>query len=191
MSHSIEPPRQRSDAQRNRESILEAAVLELERDPDVSLSSIGKRAGVGQGTLYRHFPDREALLWAVYGGEVTALADRAATLLESEEPVDALRAWLSALGQFALSKAGVGGGMRTHALPAEKSVRPGYAEVVRAIDELIDANHRAGSVRPDVTSSDLILLIAAIWQMQPGHGSEERIERLFDLAVLAIATPVR
>src|SRR5580704_11876871 len=85
----------RSDAQRNRERILEVAKQEFTRSgANASLEEIAKKAGVGPGTLYRHFSTREELLVAVYRSEVEKLAGAALTLADTLPPVEALRAWL-------------------------------------------------------------------------------------------------
>src|ERR1700754_2549191 len=86
----------RKDAQRNRERLLEVARAHLKRSDDrISLEAIAREAGVGIGTLYRHFPTREDLVAAVYRAERTRLADSAGTLLETHAPLDALRAWFA------------------------------------------------------------------------------------------------
>ncbi|GAB3209616.1 TetR/AcrR family transcriptional regulator [Marinactinospora thermotolerans] len=177
---------QRADAQRNRERILKAAVVELARDADVSLSAIGKRAGVGQGTLYRHFPDREALLWAVHQREVEGLVGSAHELTEATEPDRALRAWMSQLARFALTKAGLGGVTRQTDGAEDTSARPGYALVIGAIETLLAANRRAGTIRPDITVEDFVILVSGLWQIAPDERWEARAERLLDLVMAAL-----
>ncbi|GAA1056934.1 TetR family transcriptional regulator [Agromyces luteolus] len=185
----IEAPRQRADAIRNRDRILEAAVVELARDPDASLSAIGKRAGVGQGTLYRNFPDREALLWAVYRREVQELVDSADRLLSETDPASALREWMGALSRFALAKADLGPAMRPAVKAEDKTARPGYAQVVDAVATLLTAGQEAGVIRSDITSEDFVALIAGIWQIPAGAGWEPRMTRLLDLVMDALRTP--
>lgn len=180
----------RADAQRNRERILEAAVAALSRDSGASLSAIGKLAGVGQGTLYRHFPDREALIWAVYEREVADLVARAEQLLAQVPPRQALREWMSHLARFALTKADLGAAMNGPISPQEKAARPGYARVVQAVDGLLAANRAAGTVRPDATARDFTALIAGLWQIRPDGDGEARAERLLDLIVIALSAKV-
>src|SRR3981189_2908491 len=91
---------QRSDALKNREAILQAAHDALAESPHASLNSIAKRAGVGPGTLYRHFPTREALVLAVYRHDVQQLVDSAPVLLEEHSPLDALRLWFDRLAHY-------------------------------------------------------------------------------------------
>lgn len=180
----------RADAQRNRERILEAAVKALSRDSSASLSAIGKLAGVGQGTLYRHFPDREALIWAIYEREVDDLVARAEQLLADRPPRTALREWMSHLARFALTKADLGAAMNAPIDPREKAARPGYARVVQAVDGLLAANRAAGTVRPDATAQDFTGLIAGLWQIRPDADGTARAERLLDLIVVALSAEV-
>lgn len=179
----------RADAQRNRERILEAAVEALSHDSAASLSAIGKRAGVGQGTLYRHFPDREALIWAVYEREVGELVTGAEKLLAEVPPRRALREWMSHLARFALTKADLGAAMNEPISAEAKAARPGYARVVNTIDELLAANRAAGTIRADVTAQDFTSLIAGLWQIRPGAEGEARAQRLLDLIVIALSAP--
>ena len=177
----------RADAQRNRDRILAAAVESLAEDNAASLSAIGKRAGVGQGTLYRHFPDREALIWAVYEREVDELVTEAEKLLAKVPPRRALREWVSRLARFALTKADVGAAMNVPTSAEAKAARPGYSRVVDAIDKLLAANRDVGTIRADVTTQDFTSLIAGLWQIRPGGDGEARAQRLLDLIVIALS----
>ncbi len=110
-SRSTETP-QRADAQRNRERILAVAVTELTRDADTPLSVIAKKACVGQGTFYRNFPSREALVLELYRYEMQQVADSADQLLGSREPDRALREWMDRLTRFSMTKAGLADAIR-------------------------------------------------------------------------------
>lgn len=180
----------RADAQRNRERILEAAAQALSRDNGASLSAIGKLAGVGQGTLYRHFSDREELIWAVYEREVDDLVRGAEELLETLPPQRALRVWMSRLARFALAKADLGAAMNGRIDPQEKAARPGYDRVVQAIDGLLAANRAAGTVRPDATVQDFASLVAGLWQIRPDADGSARAERLLDLILIALSAEI-
>src|ERR1700754_2562002 len=104
----------RADAQRNRDRLLEAALTEFtEQGPDATLDAIAKAAGVGIGTLYRHFPTKEALVAAVYRTELERVSAAAPELLQELDPGPALRAWMGRFFDSALTKAGSAG-----ALPA-------------------------------------------------------------------------
>ena len=100
--------RPRADAVRNRERVLEAAKAVFSAGgPDASLEAVARRAGVGIGTLYRHFPTREALFEAVYRREVEQLGELAEQLKSEAEPVDALRRWLRSNVEFVATKKGM------------------------------------------------------------------------------------
>src|SRR3954468_3222846 len=100
--------RPRADAVRNREIVLEAAKAVFSSGgPDASLEAVAKRAGVGIGTLYRHFPTREALFEAVYRREVEQLSELAERLKTAKDPVDALRRWLRSNVAFVATKKGM------------------------------------------------------------------------------------
>ena len=159
-----EPRRMRADAQRNYTKLLDAAsaaFLEHGAD-DVSLEEIARRAGVGIGTLYRHFPTRQALLEAVYRDQVELLEARAEELLKTEPPGDALADWLRALMKFSSSK---------HTLISALLASPGKdselisscSKVMRdAADALVARAQEAGVVRPDADSGDVIRLVHAV-----------------------------
>jgi AcrR family transcriptional regulator len=174
---------QRSDAQRNRERILEVALAELSRAVDVPLSLIAKKAGVGQGTFYRNFPNREALVLEVYRHEVQQLTDAATELLKTRAPDRALREWMDQLARFALAKAGLSDAMRQIVGTTDGPAQPGYALVVEAIEALLAANHEVGAIRPGVTAGDFILAIAGIWQIDSRGDWQAQSTRLLDIVM--------
>jgi AcrR family transcriptional regulator len=177
----------RSDAQRNRDRIIDVTFAELEADPDVALRTIAQRAGVGQGTLYRNFSDREALLWAVHHREAERLGGAGDELLERLAPLPALREWMRRLAAFAVAHTDLARAMHQSVGPAE--VRPGRTLCADALSTLLAANQRAGTVRPDVTREDLLLALAGIWQLSDSDMSARaaRAERLIDIVVAGIA----
>src|ERR1700739_4329668 len=99
-----ESQRGRSDARRNRDAILAAALEALTESPDASLNAIARRAGIANATLYRHFPTREDLVLATYEREVAKLVDAADVLLRRQPPSDALRSWVERLARYAVTK---------------------------------------------------------------------------------------
>src|SRR5258708_20573564 len=107
----------RANARQNRERILRAAWEVLLESTEASLNSIAKKAGVGIGTLYRHFPTREALVLEVYRHEVQQAAAAAPALLSRLEPLDALREWMERLAQYGLTKAGLADALSSIASP--------------------------------------------------------------------------
>ncbi|MEX3106744.1 MULTISPECIES: TetR/AcrR family transcriptional regulator [unclassified Streptomyces] len=178
----------RADAQRNRERILEVALAELSRAQDVPLSRIAKRAGVGQGTFYRNFPNREALVLEVYRHEVRLLTDAAAHLLATRPPDRALREWMDQLARFAVAKAGLSDTMSRIVGSSDARAQPGYAVVAEAIDTLLTANHEAGTIRPGVTFADFVLLIAGIWQIDSAGDWQGQASVLLDVVMDGLRT---
>jgi AcrR family transcriptional regulator len=177
-------PHLRSDAQRNRERILEVALAELSRAADTPLSAIAKKAGVGQGTFYRNFPNREALVLEIYRHEVQQVADTASVLLESGEPDRALRAWMDHLARFAMTKAGLGDAIRQAlSTSSGKAAKPGHTPVIDAADLLLRACEEAGTIRPGVTTDDFMLAIAGLWQLAPHENWQPQATRLLDLVM--------
>ncbi|CAL9281053.1 TetR/AcrR family transcriptional regulator [Streptomyces sp. SudanB182_2057] len=173
----------RSDAQRNRERILEVAVAELSRCADAPLSGIAKKAGVGQGTFYRNFPNRESLVLEIYRHEMQQVADSARHLLDSRAPDEALRAWMDRLSEFAMTKAGLADAIRQVTGAPGGPAKPSPMPVARAAELLLRANEEAGTIRPGVTADDFLLAIAGLWQLDPGDEWRPRATRLLDLVM--------
>ncbi|MEV0095922.1 TetR/AcrR family transcriptional regulator [Streptomyces sp. NPDC050738] len=183
MRHPEKQSALRSDAQRNRERILEVALAELTRSADAPLSAIARKAGVGQGTFYRNFPSREALVLEVYRYEVQQVAEAADQLLCTRAPEIALREWMDRLAQYAMAKAGLAAALRqaTAAYGAMKSLAHG--PLTEAVAQLLAANEKAGTIRPGVTPDDFMLAIAGLWMIDPHGDWESRAGRLLDLVM--------
>ncbi|MFE0175347.1 TetR/AcrR family transcriptional regulator [Streptomyces sp. NPDC059002] len=173
----------RSDAQRNRERILEVALAELTAAGDTPLSAIAKKAGVGQGTFYRNFPHREALVLEVYRYEVQQVADCAAQLLCTRPPDQALREWMDRLAQYAMAKAGLADAMRRATSARGSLAGVGHGPVTEALTLLLRANEEAGTIRPGMTPDDFLLAIAGLWQIDPHGDWQPRARRLLDLVM--------
>lgn len=178
----------RSDAQRNRERILEAALTELTRCADVPLSTIAKKAGVGQATFYRNFPDRGALVLEVYRYEMQQVADAAARLLRTRPPDRALREWMDRLARFALAKAGLAHAIQQATSAPGKPAKPGHGPVHAAAELLLNAAEQAGTIRPGVSADDFFLAIAGLWQIDPHGDWQPRVTRLLDLVMDGLRT---
>jgi AcrR family transcriptional regulator len=176
---------QRSDAQRNRERILEVALVELSHSADVPMSVIAKKAGVGQGTLYRNFPNREALIMEVYRHEVQQLTEHAAELLKTKEPDQALRTWMDRL---IMAKTGLADALRQAAGATAGPEPSGYSLVYGSIKTLLNANHEAGTIRPGVTADDFLLAIVGIWQIDIRGDWHAKTTRLLDLVMDGLRT---
>ncbi|MEZ7155035.1 TetR/AcrR family transcriptional regulator [Streptomyces althioticus] len=191
-SRSTETP-QRADAQRNRERILAVAVTELTRSADTPLSVIAKKAGVGQGTFYRNFPSREALVMEIYRHELRQVAESADQLLCTREPDRALREWMDGLARFGMTKAGLADAIRQATSAPDGPAKPGHDSLLSATDRLLRACEKAGSIRPGVTADDLILALGGLWQLDPESDWRPRAARLFDLVMdgLRVGAPGR
>lgn len=173
----------RSDAQRNRERILQVALVELTRSANAPLSAIAKKAGVGQGTFYRNFPNREALIVEIYHHEVQQVAGTAAQLLDTRTPDQALREWMDRLARFALTKVGLAEALRATTLAQGTLTRLGHSAMSSAATLLLTANEKAGTIRPGVTSEDFFLAIAGLWQIDAHGDWQPRAARLLDLVM--------
>src|SRR6201985_2091857 len=161
----------RSDARRNRDAILAAALEALTASPNASLNAIAKRAGVANATLYRHFPSREELVLATYQHEVQRLVDAAGQLLREQAPIDALRSWVERLARYAVTKHGLADALRKATTPgSDLYSTETYAAIVAALDRLLQANISAGTLRPDLDAEDVILALAGLWQLDPDRG---------------------
>jgi AcrR family transcriptional regulator len=171
----------RADAQQNRGRILQAAYDAFAESDDASLNSIAKRAGVGAGTLYRHFPTREALILAVYRHDVQVLADSVAEVLVECEPLDAFRMWFDRLADYVRIKHGLGEAL--HSAAVQDLVNETYAPVTAAVGELLAACEAAKVLRPGLDPADVLLLMGFLWRVGPGEDGKAQAARLFDLVV--------
>lgn len=150
----------RRDAQQNRERIVTAAATVISDDgPDASLDKIATRAGVGAGTLYRHFPTRSDLLAAVFEDRIIELSDRAAALSQHQPPGVALAEWVAAMLDHALTDNGL---LAALTLTGTKPEIDCSAMILSAAAALLDRAQDAGEIRADVTADDVLRLIIGI-----------------------------
>jgi AcrR family transcriptional regulator len=171
----------RADALLNRQRILSVAYKAFAEDPDVSLNTIGKLAGVGAGTLYRHFPTREDLILAVYRQELQSIVDSVHDLVAEYPPLEALRTWLLRLADFARVKHGLGEALQT---AAGKDVDDeSHTLVTEAVAVLLQACEKAGEVRPGLEAADVLLLMGFLWSRAAGDAGEQQARRVLDLAI--------
>ena len=174
----------RADAQRNRDKLLTAATQAFaEHGEDVALETIAARAGVGIGTLYRHFPSREALVAAAYRNEVDALCAAAADLLASLPADQALRAWTERFADYIATKRAMGDALRS----AAGSDSPLFADtrerILGALRLLLDAGAAAGTVRADADPKDVMRVINGIWYLPNGPEWRADVGRMLDLVI--------
>jgi len=174
----------RADARRNYERLLSAALAAFAEHgaDDASLEEIARRAGVGIGTLYRHFPTRQALLEAVYRDQVEALRARADELRESDSPADALAAWLRALVAFSSTKHSLTTALLA-TLDKDSDLLSACSTVIcGAADTLLTRAQQAGVVRADADARDLIRLVHAVnLATQRGPTDPGQTDRLLGL----------
>ena len=190
---TTQPPKAlRADAQRNIERLLDAARARFAKEgPDASLDDIARDAGVGSGTLYRHFPTRVALLEAVYRDEVARLCAEGDRLLESDtEPGEALAEWLRVYVSFGAMKRGLMGPLTT-ALGQDSDLFSTCKTMVRSTGgRLVEQAQKAGTIRGDVEISDVLTLASAISHAGEltGEGSDLS-ERLLSVAIDGLRRP--
>jgi AcrR family transcriptional regulator len=171
----------RANAQLNRERILRAAWEALLESTDASLNSIAKRAGVGIGTLYRHFPTREALVLEVYRHEVRSAADAAPALLGRLEPLAALREWMERLAQYGMTKVGLADALSVAS--HESLAAEAYEPIIGALSLLLRANEEAGTVRAGLDPDDVLLIMGFLWRIDPESDWRSRSGRLLDILI--------
>lgn len=171
---SVRKPR--ADAERNRERLLEAAKAGFsETGPDVTLDEIARRAGVGIGTLYRHFPTRDAIVEAVYRRDVQQLAAAAGGLLETLSPGEALRAWLRLLVDYVSAKKVIVAALSPASGGPTALYAASGASITDAVTMLVERAIAAGDIRPDVTADDLMRVLAGFYgSASPGWEASAR-----------------
>ena len=174
----------RADSARNRERLL-AAAAEVFRagDGQGSLEAVAKTAGVGVGTLYRHFPTREALFEAVYRREVEALARLAETLAASEPPLPALRLWLREEVRLVATKRGMLTALALAVDSGSEIYAFSFRHLTRAVGLLLDRCVAAGEIRGDVGAADLLQALVGLCLMSKQPDWEDNVIRLMDVFV--------
>ena len=170
----------RADAQANKDRILEAARDALAADPTASLNSIGKAAGVGAGTLYRHFPSRESLVLAAYRKEIDTCVALAPILLTKHPPLQAFRIWCDRLAKFGRMKYGVAD--IVHAATSDQDTQETYQQMLGAVRQLFAACEALGDIRPESNPEDFLVFVGLLWRIPPTTAGEARIKRLLALA---------
>ena len=184
--HSRKP---RADAVRNRERVLEAAkVVFSAGGPEASLEAVARRAGVGIGTLYRHFPTREALFEAVYRHEVQQLTDLAEQLKQEDDPVDALRQWLRSIVRFVATKKGMSAALALTFQSTSELAAFSIERLTKAIGSLLDRAVAAGEMRADVGPEDLLRALIGMCYMHDQPGWQKSVLRLLDVFIDGLRT---
>ena len=182
------PPR-RADARRNYDRLLAAAAQAFAEHgaDDVSLEEIARRAGVGIGTLYRHFPARQALLEAVYQDQVDGLDALAAKLLTAESPAAALAEWIRAFAAFGRTKRSLSSALIA-TLGKKSELMSSCAVILRnRTDELLTRAQQAGEARADVKGADIMRLThGLIMATDVAPADTEQADRMMSLVIAGL-----
>jgi AcrR family transcriptional regulator len=174
----------RTDAQRNRGRILEVAKDAFARSgANTSLDEIAKEAGVGPGTLYRHFPAREDLLQAVYRTELEKLAAAEGKLTQTMTPIEALRAWLLLFIDAVAAKKLIAPALNTLVGDHKKVFEASYAQMHEAIRRLVEHAISSGDIRKDLDPMDLLRALIGVSNVASGPDWQQSARRLVDILI--------
>ncbi|GAB2672664.1 TetR/AcrR family transcriptional regulator [Saccharopolyspora gloriosae] len=177
----------RADARRNREKVLAAACAAFtDAEGTVSLEAVARDAGVGIGTLYRHFPTREALVEAVYAAELDDVVASATALLDELPPDAALRAWMERYAAFVATKRGMLDTLRAGWESGSMAAPATRERITTAIESILAAGVRAGSLRADVAADDVVALLLGVFFSAAAEAAPEKTARRLDLILDAV-----
>ena len=190
MSDRTQPKRPRADAERNRARLLDAAQAAFASGQEpVALEQIARDAEVGIGTLYRHFPTREALVEALYRQELADLCASAGDLLQAHSPEGALRRWMDQFADYVAAKREMAEALRAVFASGAVTVSQARGELTVAVRQILDAGIADGTLRDDVRPEDVVAMIVGIFTATSIAGGREQLERMFDLLVDAVRRP--
>jgi AcrR family transcriptional regulator len=174
----------RADAIRNRERLLEVAKDAFTRSgANASLEEIAKQAGVGPGTLYRHFPTREALLQAVYRSELEKLSAAEQKLAKELPPIEALRAWLLLFVDAIAAKQLIAPAVNTLVGDPKKMFESSYAQMWEAVRVLVKRAIRSGDIRKDLDPLDLLRALIGVANVATSPDWQQSARRLVDILI--------
>lgn len=181
------PRTPRADAARNRDRLVQAARAALTAaGGPVPLEGIAREAGVGIGTLYRHFPTREALVEAVYAAELDDVTGSAPALLQELPPDAALRAWMERYASFISTKRGMADTLRAGWASGRIATPATRERITRAIATLLASGGETGSLRADVEPQDVTVMLLGIFLVSEADDSPQQTGRLIDLVMDAL-----
>lgn len=179
----------RADAQRNRIRLLETAKAAFaEKGAGASFDEIARTAGVGPGTLYRHFPNRDALIEAVYRNETEQLVAAAARLAESHSPTDALREWLLLFVDYVVTKQGMYEALNSIAGGTSELYAASTEQLKRAMTGLTDRAVASGDIRLGLDPFDLLRALAGVANVSAGPDGRQAAKRMVDILITGIRT---
>jgi AcrR family transcriptional regulator len=174
----------RADAQRNRERILEVAKTEFtQRGVSVCLDEVARQAGVGAGTLYRHFPTRDSLLEAVYRSEVEKLAAAEQQLSATLAPVEALKAWMLLFVDYVAAKQIIAPALNTLVGKPSKLFDPSGTLIKAAINQLVARAVASGDIRADLDPIDLLRALVGVSNVASEPGWTQSAKRLVHILI--------
>jgi len=174
----------RADAQRNRDRLLKAAKAALARHgAEFSLDDVARQAKLGVGTLYRHFPTRDALIEAVYRAEVEALAAAAVRLSEDHPPLEALREWMRLFVDYIATKHLIAPALNSMVGGSSRLFAASGGQVKAAIGALVARAVAAGDIRPDLDPFDLLRALVGVANVATSPDWEASAKRLVDILI--------
>jgi AcrR family transcriptional regulator len=174
----------RTDARRNRERILEVAKEAFTRSgANASLDDIAREAGVGAGTLYRHFPTRDALLEAVYRSEVEKLAAAERKFAQTKPPMEALRAWMLLFVDYIATKQIIAPALNTLVGGSSKVFEASRAQIQGAIQALVKRAIKSGDIRRDLDPVDLLRALIGVSNVATSPDWQQSARRLVDILI--------
>ena len=178
------PRKPRADALLNRQRILDVAKEAFARHgANASLDDIASEAGVGPGTLYRHFPTRDALIEAVYRTEVERAAAAAKKFSESLPPIEALRAWMLLFVDYIATKQIIGPALNSLVGGPSKLYEGSRVQIKEAIDSLVGRAIKSGDIRRDLEPFDLLLALIGVSHVASGPDWQQSARRLVDILI--------
>lgn len=190
MSSETAQRRPRADAIRNRDRLLEAAkAVFLAGGAEASLEAVARAAGVGIGTLYRHFPTREDLFEAVYRREVDQLVDLGATLLQLPDPVEALRLWINASVDFIAAKKGMAAAFALSFNTPSDWQRTAADRMTGAINALMVRAASVGAIRADIGGEEVLRAVIGMCYMTDKPGWQPTVVRLVEIFIDGLRAP--
>lgn len=178
-------PSMRADAQRNRERILETArIVVAEQGTEASLRGIARDAGVGLGTLYRHFPTRDDLLQEVLQSSFDDLTERAGVLAATTSPLEALETWMDELTASTATHQGLAASMVEKRMDPASSLYDACNALRGSGADLLRRAQEAGEIRPDIEGADIMSFVAAVaWLCDTDSLEPEKRRRLLRLVM--------
>ncbi|MEU6512433.1 TetR/AcrR family transcriptional regulator [Streptomyces sp. NPDC046942] len=182
VSGEVETRTPRADAARNRDQLLTVATrVFMSADGEPSMRAIAREAGVGIGTLYRHFPTRESLVDAVYKDQVVRLTSGARELLDHLPPAASLRRWMDLFGDWIAAKNGMLDTLRAMIDSGQVAHAQTRTELLTAISTILDAGRTEGDLRADIAAEDIAAALIGTFTVAPRPDREAQADRLLNL----------